>query len=416
MLVLQDALAARPKSQALGKWFGSGTSHGPPLGGYTREPKKKAPKAPKPSVRDAVWSAWKDLPNEAQAVLTKAGVKPPPEKEEPESQDALLDLLKVHQDSLPAEVKAYVDSVDKAAMPSDDEAARSTTDKLKIASGKLRDLGYQKLRLQGRINTAKGVLTELYSDMKVLLADLVQTQKRVDELSKNFKDAMLAPPTEPAVPELDLTEVLKDLGIALTEDQSTRLVERVSDWKPVLASAGAKPTHCPHALVRPLGPPPLPTLLALSKRFCTLFHSLPTVVPSAGFLTLTIHSRGGSLGTTIAVFVPRLFCPLIAPNPSVQRANPRAPCRGPNFFHLPLMRMSRKPHCCNRRFGGLLTHPTLILKPTPSTLLTRFTECIRSHRQNGSWRRQALPLRRGMTHASTLSWPNGSAMTCRTSM
>ena len=63
--------------------------------------------------------------------------------------------------------------------------------------------------------------------MKVLLADLVQTQKRVDELSKNFRDAMLAPPTEPAVPELDLTEVLKDLGVALTEDQSTRLVERV---------------------------------------------------------------------------------------------------------------------------------------------------------------------------------------------
>ena len=78
-------------------------------------------------MRDAVWSAWKDLPDEAQAVLTKAGVKPPPDKEEPESQDALLDLLKVHQDSLPAEVKAYVESVDKAAMPSDDEAARSTT-------------------------------------------------------------------------------------------------------------------------------------------------------------------------------------------------------------------------------------------------------------------------------------------------
>ena len=49
---------------------------------------------------------------------------------------------------------------------------------------------------------------------------------------------------------------------------------------------------------------------------------------------------------------------MVANLPS-KRVSPRAPCRGPNFFHLPLMRMSRKPHCCNRRFGGLLTHPIL---------------------------------------------------------
>ena len=37
----------------------------PSPGERTREPKKKAPKAQKPSMRDAVWAAWKDLPDTA---------------------------------------------------------------------------------------------------------------------------------------------------------------------------------------------------------------------------------------------------------------------------------------------------------------------------------------------------------------
>ena len=214
------------------------------------KPEKK-PKASRPpsKVLKALDELWGQIPSEAQLALQKAGFQKKQKEEVTSPEDPLVALLENHKDRLPEEVKAALNERQEGLKPTAKEQATNATNDLKLASSKLRELGHRKIQLQTKIDATKSTLAGLYEDMKLLLAELVEAEKKSSELTKAFHETVLQVPTEQAVPELDLREVMKTLGVDLSEEQNKRLHELQAEHgakkrkfaQEALAAAGLPP-------------------------------------------------------------------------------------------------------------------------------------------------------------------------------
>ena len=183
------------------------------------------PKPPKtPKIFRALEGVWKLLPDEARQEMTKVGFKPPAAAE-PTAEESLLAMLQAHEAELPQEIRALVQTRVQGPPPSATEVEIKATNDLKGASGRLRDLGHKKIRLQGRIDEVKAVLTGLYGEMKDLLQELKEAEANMDALAQAFKAKVLQTPTSMEAEEFDCETALATIGVALDTTQSQKLQE-----------------------------------------------------------------------------------------------------------------------------------------------------------------------------------------------
>eukprot|EP00439_Symbiodinium_sp_Y106_P074182 s2502_g14.t1 len=126
---------------------------------------------------------WKLLPDEARQEMTK-------------------------------EIRALVQTRVQGPPPSATEVETKATNDLKGDSGRLKDLGHKKIRLQGRIDEVKAVLTGLYGEMKDLLQELKEAEANMDALAQAFKAKVLQTPTSMEAEEFDCETALTTIGAA----------------------------------------------------------------------------------------------------------------------------------------------------------------------------------------------------------
>ena len=183
------------------------------------------PKPPKtPKIFRALEGVWKLLPDEARQEMTKVGFKPPAAAE-PTAEESLLAMLQAHEAELPQEIRALVQTRVQGPPSSATEVEIKATNDLKGASGRLRDLGHKNIRLQGRIDEVKAVLTGLYGEMKDLLQELKEAEANMDALAQAFKAKVLQTPTSMEAEEFDCETALATIGVALDTTQSQKLQE-----------------------------------------------------------------------------------------------------------------------------------------------------------------------------------------------
>ena len=146
------------------------------------------PKPPKtPRILKALEGVWEMLPDEARQEMTKVGFRPPVAAE-PTAEEALLTMLQQHEEELPQEIQKMIQARVSGPPPSATEVEIKATNDLKGASGRLRDLGHKKIRLQGRIDEVKAVLTGLYAEMKDLLQELQEAEAKMESLAQGAED------------------------------------------------------------------------------------------------------------------------------------------------------------------------------------------------------------------------------------
>ena len=182
----------------------------------------RLPKTPK--IFRALEGVWKLLPDEARQEMTKVGFKPPAAAE-PTAEESLLAMLQAHEAELPQEIRALVQTRVQGPPPSATEVETKATNDLKGDSGRLKDLGHKKIRLQGRIDEVKAVLTGLYGEMKDLLQELKEAEANMDALAQAFKAKVLQTPTSMEAEEFDCETALATIGVALDTTQSQKLQE-----------------------------------------------------------------------------------------------------------------------------------------------------------------------------------------------
>ena len=193
-----------------------------PPRGREGPPEPNAPKPPK--IFGTLEGVWKLLPDEARQEMTTVGFKPPAAAE-PTAEESLLAMLQAHEAELLQEIRALAQTRVQGPPPSATEVEIKATNDLKGASGRLRDLGHKKIRLQGRIDKVKAVLTGLYGEMKDLLQELKEAEANMDALAQAFKAKVLQTPTSMEAEEFDCATALANIGVDLDTTQSQKLQE-----------------------------------------------------------------------------------------------------------------------------------------------------------------------------------------------
>ena len=203
------------------------------------------------------------LPDQARQEMTKVGFRPPVAAE-PTAEEALLAMLQQHEEELPQEIQKMIQARVSGPPPSATEVEIKATNDLKGASGRLRDLGHRKIRLQGRIDEVKAVLTGLYAEMKDLLQELQEAEAKMESLAQAFKTKVLQAPPSLEVEEFDCAKVLADLGVELDTTQGQKLHEAQEAHRQKhrqhMAEKALIQAGCPPGLGAPRVEPPGPDL------------------------------------------------------------------------------------------------------------------------------------------------------------
>ena len=235
-----DKIKPNTKCRRCGTWWPTSTGGAGKGKGYGRPTTKVRPTWPetppglgrvKPLKKTKVQqeatellaTSWSTLPEDTQARLQALGIGPA-KPEEPE----LTDILKSHMDALPTQVQQIVTKL-TAPEPCTE---RDIATKLKGQVTELKTLSIRKNQLQDKIDGVKAQYTTLLADTQTLQGKLAEGQKVLQQLSQDYMKAVNQTPTpadltgplaEPEQIPMAVESFVRNLGIALTEEQKTQL-------------------------------------------------------------------------------------------------------------------------------------------------------------------------------------------------
>eukprot|EP00439_Symbiodinium_sp_Y106_P002203 s11635_g1.t1 len=168
-------------------------------------------------------TVWDAIPAEAQEKLRAAGWREAkPDAEEVASPlDPLLQVMLANKDILPEAVKeAFEEATAEPTVAPSVKGAQ----KLSQATSRLRNLVKKQLSLQTQITETKEALRLLLQDMQDTTKAIAESQAKVAEAKKDLA-AMLEAPENQDHSSMEVEDMVKQLGIELSDAQRTKLQE-----------------------------------------------------------------------------------------------------------------------------------------------------------------------------------------------
>ena len=171
-------------------------------------------------------TVWDAIPAEAQEKLRAAGWREAkPDAEEVASPlDPLLQVMLANKDNLPEAVKEAFEEATAEPTVAPSVKGAQFSRKLSQATSRLRNLVKKQLSLQTQITDTKEALRLLLQDMQDTTKAIAESQAKVDEAKKDLA-AMLEAPENQDHSFMEVEEMVKQLGIELSEAQRTKLQE-----------------------------------------------------------------------------------------------------------------------------------------------------------------------------------------------
>ena len=158
-------------------------------------------------------------------------------------------ILRVRWDSLPQDLKGSLEGLLRVepptpAAPTREQEQWQVTKDFKQASGKLRDLGQQKLAIESKLAKAKAVLEEQQAQLTKVQQKLAEQQQEVEACSRKYAEKVLQAQLEPEVPELrpDVANAVARAAQAEADKQELELrqVENESKVREILEKLGGQ--------------------------------------------------------------------------------------------------------------------------------------------------------------------------------
>ena len=189
-------------------------------GSPLHSPPQITPSPPeKPGRKQFLRTVWDAIPAEAQEKLRAAGWREAkPDAEEVASPlDPLLQVMLANKDNLPEAVKEAFEEATAEPTVAPSVKGAQFSRKLSSATSRLRNLVKKQLSLQTQITDTK----EAMQDTTKAIAE---SQAKVDEAKKDLA-AMLEAPENQDHSSMEVEEMVKQLGVELSEAQRTKLQE-----------------------------------------------------------------------------------------------------------------------------------------------------------------------------------------------